>query len=102
VIGGETLQGADGYRIPLPADNAGILAEEFVLADAPADTGEGALFADDIVSRLILAFGQALNEALDVEMERTGVNAGGFGALEAALGLYTHLLGGESLRHLFG
>ena len=102
MIGGEALQRPDGDRPELFTDQAGILAEQFVLADAPADARKRALFADHIDRAFGVALSQAADEALDVDVQRAGIDASRLGALQAALRFHAHFALGKTQRDLVG
>jgi hypothetical protein len=62
IVGGKALKGSDRNRIELFTEQACALAEELVLADAAADAGKWAAFADLVEGTLDIALGNPLDE----------------------------------------
>ena len=99
-VGGKALEPPDGDRFDFLADDTGGFALVFLLADAPADRRHEVVLLDDLVGQLVVAVHDRLNESRDVDVDRAAVDALGFLALHAALGLGQGLLFGIAQRDL--
>jgi len=93
VIGHEAFQAPDGDGVPLPAEDAELLALVLLGADPPADGGQAVCLLDLSGGPQEIPFGNPLKEARDVDVHGTPRHAARLLALDAALRLEDGRLG---------
>ena len=102
VIGRETLERADRHRFEFLSQQAGTLAEKFVLAHTAADARKRAFLADLVESPGKIALRHEADELFDVDVQWASFNAGRILALQAAKRLNLNLLERKTQRNLGG
>ena len=90
------------HGFKLLSQQARLLAEQFVLAHAAADSREGAFLADLLVGGFKIPLRHQADEALDVDVQRAGLHANGIFALQTTQRLNADLIHGEPQRDLGG
>ena len=86
-VGNETLQATDTDRIAAESAGAGAFALAFLRADTTADSRQGTIDADGLISTFEIMFFNFGNKAFNIHTDRAFGNTGGIGTAQAALGL---------------
>jgi hypothetical protein len=94
------LKRSNRHRFQLLTQQAGLFAEQFVLADAAADSGERALLADFLVGSGKISLRHQADKAFDINMQGTSGDTHGVFALKAAQRLNADLIRAKAQRHL--
>jgi len=98
-VGGETLQVADGHGFALAAQQAVAFALDLLGADPAADGGQAVAFPDLADGLVEVAFGHVFDEARDVDVHGTALDARRILALQAARGFGDGLFRGVAQGH---
>jgi hypothetical protein len=86
VVSHEALQPADRDRLEADAESTPALTLIFLRAHAAADGRQQILFAQGLIRRSEIAFGDAPDEVWNVDVDRAAFDARSVLALDAAFG----------------